>query len=112
MGIETPTNFPFCSAGPVLGTKFPRMMPITMARKIHRARNRSRRPRLLKVETLVEDSSFACFSTSMIESSGPLLGRIGTGSDEDFCGDLNLTMFDLRIEDTVDFSQKNGTIGR
>ena len=50
MGIDTPTNFPRCNAGPVSGTKFPRMMPTIMARRIQRARNWSRNPRLLNAE--------------------------------------------------------------
>lgn len=61
--------------GPVLGTKFPRMMPIAMARKIHSARNWSRRPRDLKAETLVAEGSMACFSGSRDGESGVLLGE-------------------------------------
>ena len=50
MGMETPTNCPLWRAGPVLGTKFPRMMPTAMTRRIHIARKRSRMPRLLKLD--------------------------------------------------------------
>jgi hypothetical protein len=70
MGIETPTNFPFCKAGPVLGTKLPNIIPMAIAKKIHRARKRSNQPRLLKAEVLgaltIVPSPFsrACFSTS------------------------------------------------
>ena len=64
IGTETPTNFPFCSAGPVLGTKLPRMMPMAIARKIQSARKRSSKPRDLKAETLVVEWSPACFSGS------------------------------------------------
>ncbi len=86
MGTETPTNFPFCSAGPVLVTKFPRIIPIAIAKNIQNARNRSRRPRLLNAETLVERPSSSCFSTSVTGSWGSPLGRVGTGSDEEFSG--------------------------
>ena len=50
MGTETPTNLPFCSAGPVLGTKTPSKMPTIMARRIQTARNRSRMPSALNAE--------------------------------------------------------------
>lgn len=67
IGTETPTNFPLCNAGPVLGTKFPNIMPIAMARKIHTARNRSKRPRFLKAESFFcgESDGLACFSMSL-----------------------------------------------
>lgn len=67
IGTETPTNFPLCNAGPVLGTKFPKIIPIAMARKIHTARNRSKRPRFLKAESFFcgESDGFACFSMSL-----------------------------------------------
>lgn len=42
IGIETPTNFPRCNDLSISGTKFPSIIPIPMARKIQRARNRSR----------------------------------------------------------------------
>ncbi|KAH7118233.1 hypothetical protein B0J13DRAFT_681032 [Dactylonectria estremocensis] len=48
---DTPTNLPFCNAGPVEGTKLPRIMPIAIARRIHRARNRSSHPRALNADT-------------------------------------------------------------
>ena len=44
-GTDTPTNFPFCSAGPVLGTKFPNTMPMVMTSKIYIAKYWSRKPR-------------------------------------------------------------------
>ena len=53
IGIDTPTNLPFCSVGPVEGTKLPRMTPIAMARKIQRARKRSSQPSALNAETFV-----------------------------------------------------------
>lgn len=67
IGTETPTNFPLCNAGPVLGTKFPKIIPIAMARKIHTARNRSKRPRFLKAEFFFcgESDGLACFSISL-----------------------------------------------
>lgn len=69
IGIDTPTNFPFCSAGPVLGTKFPNKIPTTIARNIHTARKRSSKPRFLKADCLLRTSSRGipfspCFSTS------------------------------------------------
>jgi hypothetical protein len=66
IGTLTPTNFPFCNAGPVFGTKFPRIIPTAIARKIHRARNRSSQPRLLKMDSFsVVDGSWGdCFSMS------------------------------------------------
>jgi hypothetical protein len=39
---------PLCSAGPVEGTRFARMMPMAMARMIQTTRNRSRIERPLK----------------------------------------------------------------
>lgn len=67
IGTLTPTNLPFCRAGPVEGTKFPRMIPMAIARKIHRARYWSRIPRLLKAEVLVVvvESWGGCFSGSV-----------------------------------------------
>jgi hypothetical protein len=91
IGTETPTNCPFCKAGPVFGTKFPNIIPIAIARKIHSARNRSRSPRLLKAEDLEaltgsfsRSASAACFSGScdvgelegMTSSEGRTLGMI------------------------------------
>ena len=69
-GTETPTNFPFWRAGPVEGTKLPRRIPISIARKIQRARRRSRRPRDLKAEILVvgEGERAVCFSGSEVGS--------------------------------------------
>lgn len=80
MGTETPTNLPFWSAGPVFGTKLPRRMPMVMARKIQRARKRSRRPREWKAESLVVDGGVGedCFSGSE-ETEGFETGRMGTG---------------------------------
>ena len=81
MGMETPTNFPFWRAGPVLGTKLPRRMPITMARKIQRARKRSRRPREEKAETLAREAGMDCFSTSGFSTRGEGLGWADTGCE-------------------------------
>jgi hypothetical protein len=68
MGMETPTNFPFCSAGPVSSTKLPSRTPMIMARMIQTARNRSSMPRDLNAETFFEPSLFVvcggCFSIS------------------------------------------------
>jgi hypothetical protein len=70
IGTLTPTNFPFCNAGPVFGTKFPRMIPIAIAKKIHKARRRSSQPRLLKMDVLEASSTSSpvkpCFSTSEV----------------------------------------------
>ena len=57
IGTDTPTNFPRCNAGPVLGTKFPRMMPMAMAKRIHSARKRSSNARFLKADSLGEGIS-------------------------------------------------------
>ena len=81
MGIETPTNFPFWRAGPVLGTKLPRRMPITMARKIQRARKRSRRPREEKAETLAREAGMVCFSMSGSGTCGEGLGWVDMGCE-------------------------------
>ena len=53
IGAETPTNLPFCNAGPVLGTKSPRTMPIAIANRIQRAKNLSSKPEFLNAETFV-----------------------------------------------------------
>lgn len=74
IGIETPTNFPFCNAGPVLGTKFPKIIPIAIARKIQTARKRSRIPNFLNAETC----------RSVFSSSGPCVPTDGWISGEAF----------------------------
>ena len=68
IGTDTPTNLPFCNAGPVFGTKFPRMMPVAMANMIQSARNRSSHPRPLNAETLsgAIAASISCFSVSWV----------------------------------------------
>jgi hypothetical protein len=71
IGTLTPTNFPFCNAGPVFGTKFPRMIPMAIAKKIHNARRRSSQPRLLKIDVLEASNASSssvkpCFSTSEV----------------------------------------------
>jgi len=43
MGMLTPTNSPFCSAGPTESTVLPSTMPIAMASTIHITRKRSRK---------------------------------------------------------------------
>jgi hypothetical protein len=70
IGIDTPTNVPFCNAGPTLSTKLPSMIPMAMARKIQTARKRSRRPRLLKADSfgawrLFSESAVGCSSASL-----------------------------------------------
>ena len=52
IGIETPTNSPFCKAGPMLSTKLPSRMPTIMASRIQRASSRSSQPKLLKADSL------------------------------------------------------------
>lgn len=67
MGTDTPTNLPFCRAGPVSGTKLPRRTPMTMANKIQTAKKRSSQPSDLKAEVLFDAggvSVVSCFSTS------------------------------------------------
>lgn len=68
MGTETPTNFPFWSAGPVFGTKFPNIMPTAIARKIHRARNRSNQPSALNAEDF-SATRVSCFSGSVVHTA-------------------------------------------
>lgn len=53
IGMDTPTNLPFWSAGPVSSTKFPRRIPMIMARRIHTARKRSSHPRPLITESFL-----------------------------------------------------------
>ena len=83
IGTETPTNLPFCNAGPVLGTKFPSMMPIAIANSIQRARNRSSQPKLLNAETLsgAMAPSISCFSASCPGSSGAVVSWLN-GEEE------------------------------
>ena len=81
MGMETPTNFPFWRTVPVLGTKLPRRMPMTMARKIQRARKRSRRPREEKAEVLAREAGMDCFSTSESGTCGEGLGWLEMGCE-------------------------------
>ena len=47
IGRLTPTNCPFCRAGPVEGTNWPSMMPSAMATMIQMTRKRSRKDRPL-----------------------------------------------------------------
>ena len=96
MGTETPTNFPFCNAGPVFGTKFPRRIPINMARKIHSARNRSSNPRLLNADVFdvstfsslwpfsASELDIGCCEDSDLETRTSSEGRaFGSDSEED-----------------------------
>ena len=53
IGTDTPTNFPFCKASPIFGTKFPKIIPMTIANKIQRASSRSSRPKLLNADVFV-----------------------------------------------------------
>ena len=84
IGTDTPTNFPFCKAGPVEGTKLLRRMPISIAKKIHAARKRSSQPRPLKADVLVLSvGGEFCFSmsTGWVDSSGGSVcnGALGIG---------------------------------
>jgi hypothetical protein len=45
MGILTPTNSPFCNAGPTESTVFPSAIPTPIATRIHTTRKRSRKDR-------------------------------------------------------------------
>ena len=74
IGMDTPTNWPFFNAGPVLGTKFPSRMPMIIASKIQRARKRSSQPRLLNAETFSARGGRQeiCFSESMVSCGDPL----------------------------------------
>ena len=70
-GTETPTNFPFCKAGPTLETKLPNKMPIAMAKRIHIAKSRSSSPRALKAEV--------CFGSCSVFFSSPADCSISPG---------------------------------
>lgn len=76
IGIETPTNFPFCSASFVFGTKFPKMIPTVMARNIQTARKRSRNPKFLKADTWFTPA----FSSSLLTSATGSLADSRSGS--------------------------------
>jgi hypothetical protein len=65
MGILTPTNSPFCSAGPTESTVFPSTMPMAMARMIHITRNRSRKERPLSGGRIFS-SSVTCKNTAAL----------------------------------------------
>jgi hypothetical protein len=110
IGTETPTNCPFCNAGPVLGTKFPRIIPTAIARKIHRARNRSRNPRDLKIE----DSRVGggCMSEEVLLEGNFSISVIGTPVESGFGDALEPSI--MRLLDTlrlryvqVDFEKTN-----
>lgn len=78
IGIETPTNFPRSSAGPVLDTKFPRIIPTAIARKIQIARKRSRMPNWLKAEVGLRSRSLGeSLSLSVVVSQGVQDSRSG-----------------------------------
>ena len=79
IGTDTPTNLPFCRAGPVEGTKFPRIMPTAMARKIQRARKRSIQPRALKAEKSSRRGASAPGAV-WLSRSVDLLSGIGVGA--------------------------------
>ena len=66
MGIDTPTNVPRCSAGPIFGTKLPSRTPMIIARRIHSARNLSSHPRPLKADEWTSEcvDGSVLFSTS------------------------------------------------
>lgn len=70
MGSETPTKVPLFRAGPTSSTKLPRRMPISMARKIQSARNRSRKPRDLKTESRPSALAWASPSWSFNREQG------------------------------------------
>lgn len=69
IGTLTPTNVPFCSAGPTEGTVFPRTMPTAMAMTIHSTRNRSRNERPLSGGRSALPSSARCQSTLFKDAS-------------------------------------------
>jgi len=48
MGMLTPTNSPFCNAGPTESIVFPSTIPRAIARMIHTTRKRSRKDRPLR----------------------------------------------------------------
>lgn len=85
--MDTPTNLPFSSAGPVLGTKLPSRMPITMASRIQSASKRSSQPRALKADdgSLSETAVDCCFSVSIMELR---VSVIAVGSIASCFGDM------------------------
>ena len=88
MGTETPTNFPFCSAGPVLGTKLPKIIPMAIERNIHNAKYRSSHPRPLNMEAL---DLFDAVLVAWFSRSGfgeLLLGRDSLASFEAWRSDM------------------------
>lgn len=68
IGIETPAIPPFCSAGPVEGSKYPKIIPMAIASKIHTARNLSRNPSCLKADREVLAWSIGGSSGGVIAS--------------------------------------------
>ena len=84
IGTETLTNLPFSRLSVTLGTKFPSKMPMTMARKIQTARNRSSHPRDLKADTFFStracvSASWVCFSSSLGGSPCANFGSVTGG---------------------------------
>lgn len=83
IGTDTPTNFPFCSAGPVLGTKLPRMMPIAIAKRIHTARKRSSHPKLLNAEVFSPVRSMVGSLRGVWCSRSGSIDEVGARSEAD-----------------------------
>lgn len=75
IGSETPTRAPFCKERPMLSTKFPSIIPIAIARKIHKAKYLSRIPRFLNIDVgsslSAEGESCGNFSMSLIWPGAP-----------------------------------------
>lgn len=61
IGILTPTNSPFCKAGPIESMVLPSAMPMPIARMIHSTRKRSR-----KESPLSGGTSFDVSGSSML----------------------------------------------
>ena len=114
IGTDTPTNLPRCSAGPAFGTKFPKMIPTTMAKNIHSARNRSRMPSPLNA-----DSSCPCLCGRLVLIAAPsrsawsLLPCVvsACGETEDSCGDAGSSLVSesiLKVRSWLFLGASNG----
>ena len=78
MGMETEAKCPVVRVVDMRGTKFPRRMPVAMARRIQRARKRSRRPRAWKADWGLVGGG-VCFSGSEGGEMGASRSVVGMG---------------------------------
>lgn len=106
IGTETPTNFPFCRASVVFGTKFPRMIPMAMARNIQIARKRSRKPMFLKAVPCCTafSSSFLTSAAGSVADSRSGSGVASVGGDVCFSRSKNFYLFTRRFRTRIFYS--------